>query len=230
MTIRLHRFQLFVVTATFCGVALSQAGPSNVTVTPFNTRPVVVFDPTRPNGAPVDNNHNLPGPPVDADGNPLIPPGLNAVTNCEVGFTTTGNMVTVTGTATIYVPVGNDSVLLGHERGHAFLCGREYGENAESKLILATHPSMTFGTTLNEAADRGAAAVSQQMGVIGDKFDLLTDNGRSPTVNTARAVRELLKERDEARKQSVYKVPSGIPNPVRVWGGTADPPCCSLIR
>ena len=225
MTSRVRLLPGLLFAALVAGEAAAQVVPGNVVVvTPFNTRPVVTFDPTKPLGAPAGGANNLPGPPVDDAGNALVEPGLDAVTTCEVVADINGNTVTVTGVATIYVPTGNDAKLLQHERAHVFLCRREYNDSAESKFTLATQPFMTFGSTLTEAAERALAAVRQQMGVISDKFDLLTGHGRSPTVGTARGVRETLREREEARRQSAFRVPPGLPDTYRVWGGTADPP------
>ena len=209
-------------------VPQASAAPPAVTVTPMVTNPVAEFDPNKAAGAPAGPPNNLPGPPLGANNMPLIPAGSNGFTYCTPNAAFGPSGITVTATATIYVPAlpANPSaqdtldhqLLLAHEQGHARLCSIEYIRTAQTKVSEAT--SDLTGTTLQAALLRAIMALEDQRKILSDKYDLLTMNGTSKTVNAEQGEALALAERDAPPPGGL----PGRPYTSRQWGFTAPDP------
>ena len=221
-----------------------------VTVNPWGAPTVMEFDPTKNPGPPADpaKPGDLPGPPVDKNGDPLIPSGEDAVTvpNLDQTFKftdlkasdgkvkLTGISVTVSGNSTIYLPTGAGADLKAHEMGHDALCKDEYNLSAMTKITAAL-TGLIGKTYASEAAAKGAieeakekhgdGAVVQQMNVLNEKFDTLTNHGTSTKVNSNQGVQMAIQERNKAPapgQAPAHPAPNGP-----TTGSSKDPACVS---
>lgn len=187
------------------------AASAAVVVTPWGPQDVQPFPPGEP---PTDPP--LPAGAV-ADATPFVEVGGGAFTGqwnqADSTFTVgTVDDVTVGGHTVIRWPSNADSALRAHECGHDSLNHYEYDQNAQRKTRNAMRgfsgsPFKGEGAT---EADRQAdalakaqverdrrlaaarAAILRQMNVINRTYDRLTDNGRSPTVNTLQGIAQAI--------------------------------------
>jgi hypothetical protein len=175
-----------------------------VTVDPWGAPTVNTFDPTKPPGTPADPNKegDLPGPPVDKDGKPLIQPGEAAAAvftntytfkyhydnNKDGTVTITHVDVTVRGSTTIYDPNDADQQLKDHELGHDTLNAWEYGKDAKTKFTEAAktvighkYPNLDkLKEGVNGAlASNGSASLKDQMQTDNDDYDRYSNHGKN---------------------------------------------------
>ncbi len=191
--------------------AFAQVG---VTVDPWGAPSTSTFDPKKP---PDDMD-----PDHDADCGPGVfykstfkykkgsADGKVVLTLIEVN-------VTVTGNSRIRLPTDADDKIKGHEDGHDRLFEYEYEKKAKKKFEDALRDilKMRFvgeGATreeqissakakiqeeINKRMKRAQEAVFQQMSVVGNKFDNLTDHGKGKKT-TAEGEKEAKEEFDPA--------------------------------
>lgn len=190
------------------------AADTSVTVQPWGATQTSVFDPAKPAGTPADPTKpgDLPGPPVDAQGTPLLKPGEAgaAVYKVEASFSYRGSgaggKVTITkvdavvsGSTVIYLPTGATQQLIDHENGHDTLYREEYVNNAQKKVSesMATLVGSQYANQADaEAAirsalqNRGTGSIKQQMEISVAKFDRVTNKGNNDLVDptTGKAV------------------------------------------
>ena len=125
--------------------------------------------------------------------------------------------VTTSGHTLIRQPTNADDTLKAHERGHDELNKNEY-DRASRKVKDAMRGfkgQMFMGEGATDAErnadakekatmerdrrlERAQDAILDQMGTLGSKFDTLTTNGTSPTVNKEKGVTDALAERGRA--------------------------------
>ena len=183
MSMKFSFFAAFLASIFFLGAAWpAVADDTNVTVQPWGAPEVKIFDPTKSPGAAADPTKpgDLPGPPVDGNGTPLVPANESAVAvaGIDTNFTVdtsapdmNGNVkvagvgVTITGKTIIYLPKDANQQLKDHESGHDALYKNEYDKKARQKLDEAakTVVGKRFGS-----ADDAKKAVEKALDDRGD--------------------------------------------------------------
>lgn len=188
-----------------------------VIVTPWGPPDIQPFAPGSPPTSP-------PLPPgADADAAPWLSitggtvdgswsPGDSTYTVTSIGD------ITVSGHSQLRWPTNADSALRAHEVGHDSLNHYEYDRNAQRKVEDAMRGfiGMKFKGEGATDAEREAsakskaraeknrrlkaarAALDQQMGVLSDAYDGITEHGTSPTVDTLEGIRRAIEERSRA--------------------------------
>jgi hypothetical protein len=225
--------------AFFCvPLKVCAANAVHVTVEPFVVRPRVIFDSTKDPGASAGSTPgDLPGPPVDAKGRPLIDPGKESATaayavEVEYSFqmapdgTIASVNVTVRGTSTVYLPKTAKQELREHEDGHTEL-GRDAYDREAKKLAEEAFKDYVGTKKYPDAAsaqaegDRRADRVERGLvgraelfsggaiQVIQDKYDALTNHGRNPNMTAAQGIQAAKDERDliERQIEEVFYIP-----------------------
>ncbi|OGF09259.1 MAG: hypothetical protein A2W00_07345 [Candidatus Eisenbacteria bacterium RBG_16_71_46] len=195
--------------ATACAAVLLAwlllpAGPAaadGVTVTPWGPPDTETFDHNDPPGDLPEGENGDAAPDVQWSATAYggtWNPGTSTLT-----ITSAGDF-TLSGHTNIRLPDNADATLTGHENGHDRLSKDEYDRLAKKKVedALKGFVGMSFvgtGATdadrLQSAKDQATAerdkrmkraidAIKQQMDVLNDKYDDLTEHGSSPTVDT----------------------------------------------
>lgn len=183
------------------------AADTSVTVQPWGATQTNYFDPAKPAGAAADPSKpgDLPGPPVDEKGAPLLKPGEAgaAVYKVDANFryrgsaaggkvTITGVDAVVSGSTVIYLPSGATQQLIDHENGHDTLYREEYANNAQKKVSQSI-ANLVGSQYANEAdavaaitsavKNRGTGSIKQQMDISVAKFDRVTNKGNNDLVD-----------------------------------------------
>ncbi|MDS4015360.1 MAG: hypothetical protein RKP46_13600 [Candidatus Accumulibacter sp.] len=185
------------------------AGDTTVTVEPWGATQTHFFDPAKPAGAAADPNTpgDLPGPPVDAQGAPILKPDEAgaAVYKVDASYryraSGAGGKVTIThvdavvsGSAVIHLPSGATQQLTDHENGHVTLYRDEYLNSAQKKVLQSIANLVGSQYATNAEADaaiknalktRGTDSVTQQMDVSVAKFDRVTNKGKNDLLDPA---------------------------------------------
>ncbi|MHB9071755.1 MAG: hypothetical protein ACYC54_15455 [Sedimentisphaerales bacterium] len=188
---------------------------------------------------------------ADADATPSV--SINGkitkgtYTKKDGKFKPTKVVVDVNGVTKIREPNNCDPNLHGHEMGHDQLNEGEFEKNAVKKVedALKGFDEMEFtgdGNTpgerfksaqakanaeLKRRLDAAWAAIVQQMDVVNDKFDKITDHGANEDPNTAKGVEEAQKEKANAANSGdtnvVPRTDSNSPSGTGMGGASTDP-------
>ena len=193
----------------------------DVTAAPIPAAEERRFDLRKPPGTGADASKpgDLPGPPVDKDGKPLIRPPETACTVYnfraqETGFdfqgdarsrvTITSASVTLSGTIVIHLPNSARRQLIEHERGHDVLVRYAYGRIAELEFSRALRGFVGRsylprpGKSAKQVAEdvfyrrlaKAAGAIQARIDALSDEFDRLTQHGRSRRVDTKTGIEQ----------------------------------------
>jgi hypothetical protein len=216
-----HLYGLVLAVALRTATASGAEGNAEVTAAPIPPAEERRFDPWKPPGSEADAGRpgDLPGPPVDNDGKPLIRPPQTACSVYdfaaqETSFdfegdprsrvTITSVNVTLGGTIVIHLPANARRQLIEHERGHDVLARYAYGRIAEREFSRALRgfvgrsylprPGKSAKQVAEEVFYRRLAKASSEIqtriDALSDEFDRLTQHGRSRRVDTKRGIEQ----------------------------------------
>ncbi len=196
-------------------------GNVEVTLAPIPAAEERPFDARKPPGteADADKPGDLPGPPVNEDGKPLIGPQETACTvydfaaqetsfnfdgDARSRITITSVNVTLSGTIVIHLPKNAHRRLIEHERGHDVLARYAYVRIAESEVnkVLRGFVGRSYlprpGKSAKQVAEevfygrlaKAGAAIQARTDALSEEYDRLTDHGRSRRVDTKRGIEQ----------------------------------------
>jgi hypothetical protein len=206
--------------ALLAGAVSGAVADVQVTATPMKPAEERVFDPRKPPGAESDASKpdDLPGPPVDEAGKPLIGPRKTACAvydfeaektgflfqgDSQTRITITSASVTLAGTTVIHLPIRARRRLIEHERGHDVLARYGYDRIAESEVrkALRGFVGSSFlprrGKSAKQVAEeiffgrlaKAGEAIRARINALSDEYDRLTQHGLSRLVDTKTGIK-----------------------------------------
>ena len=212
---------LGLAAALFAKVVSAADGNVEVTAAPIPAAEERRFDPRKPPGTDADASRpgDLPGPPADEDGKPLIRPPETACTVYDVRsqessfnfegdarsrITITSVSITLSGTIVIHLPKNARRQLIEHERGHDVLARYAYGRivELEVKKALRGFVGRSYlprpGKDAKQLAEevfyrrlaKAASTIQARIDALSGEFDRLTQHGRSRRVGTKTGIEQ----------------------------------------